>query len=199
MMVQLKVGYLPHFSVVREDKETTKGRRVFDSVTRHCRISLNDTMLPGPLLHQDVFDVLLRFRSDPVALVAVLTEIFSQVTMAKQYRQYYRFLWRGLVLLRRPLKVSKAIRLMFGDRISLYLTQSVVRKRAEDNRNDYPVVTVVAMIPDKCAWITMTSLETKDEARDRLRELLGKAGFKIRRLLWTFIWGRSTLYQNGAS
>ena len=48
MMVQLKVGYLPHFSVVREDKETTKGRRVFDSTTRYGRISLNDTMLPGP-------------------------------------------------------------------------------------------------------------------------------------------------------
>ena len=41
---------------------------------------------------------------------------------------------------------------MFGDRLSLYLTQYVVRKRAEDNRNDYPLV--VAMIPDKCALMT---------------------------------------------
>ena len=102
-------------------------------------------------MQQDVFDVLLRFRSDPVALVADLTEMFSQVTTAKQYRLYYRFLWRGLVP-SRPLKVYKAIRLMFGDRASLYLTQYVVRKRAEDNRNDYPLV--VAMVPDKCAWMT---------------------------------------------
>ena len=48
MMAQLKVGYLPHFSVVREYKETTKGRIVFDSTTTYDRISLNDTMLPGP-------------------------------------------------------------------------------------------------------------------------------------------------------
>ena len=95
--------------------------------------------------------MLLRFRSDPVALVAVLTEISSQFTMAKQYRRYYRFLWRGLVL-SRPLKVYKAIILIFGVRVSLYLTQYVVRKRAEDNRNDYPLV--VAMISDKCAWMT---------------------------------------------
>ena len=87
--------------------------------------------------------------------------------------------------------------LMFGDRVLLYLTQHVLRKRAEDNRNDYPLV--VAMIPEKCAWMTMTSLEIKDEARDQLRELLGKAGFKIRRSHWRCIWGRSTLYQNGAS
>ena len=69
----------------------------------------------------------------------------------EEYRRSYRFLWRGLVL-SRPLKVYKAIRMMFGDRVSLYLTQHVVRKRAQDNRNDYPLV--VAMIPDKCAWMT---------------------------------------------
>ena len=41
---------------------------------------------------------------------------------------------------------------MCGDRVSLYLTQYVVQKRVEDNRNHYPLV--VAMIPDKCAWMT---------------------------------------------
>ena len=71
--------------------------------------------------------------------------------MAKQYRRKYCLLWRVLVL-SRLLKVYKAIILMFGVRVSLYLTQYVVQKRAEDNRNDYPLV--VAMIPDKCAWMT---------------------------------------------
>ena len=48
MMAQLKVGYLPHFSVVREDKETTKERIVVESTTTYGRISLNDTVLPEP-------------------------------------------------------------------------------------------------------------------------------------------------------
>ena len=68
---------------------------------------------------------------------------------------------------------------MFVDRVSLYLTQYVERKHAEDNRNDYPLV--VAMVPDKCVDDIMTSWETEDEPRDQLGELLGKAGFKIRR------------------
>lgn len=80
--------YLPHFPVVREDKETSKVRIVYDSAARYGGISLNDTMLPGQKLQQDVFDVLLRFRSNPVALVADLTEMFSQVVMAKQGRRY---------------------------------------------------------------------------------------------------------------
>ena len=61
--------YLPHLPVVREGKETTKVRIVCDSAARYGGVSLNDTMLPGPNLQQDVFDMLLRFRSNPVALV----------------------------------------------------------------------------------------------------------------------------------
>ena len=80
--------YLPHFPIAREDKETTK-------VRRYGGVSLNDFMLPKPKLQQDVFNVLLRFRSNPVVLLADLTEMFSQFTMAKQERRYQRFLWRG--------------------------------------------------------------------------------------------------------
>ncbi|XP_022809281.1 uncharacterized protein LOC111346251 [Stylophora pistillata] len=44
--------YLPHFPVVREDKETTKVRIVYDSAARYGGVSLNDTMLAGPKLQQ---------------------------------------------------------------------------------------------------------------------------------------------------
>ena len=94
---------------------------------RYGRVSLNDTMLPGPKLQQDVFDVLLRFRSNPVALEADLTGMFSQVTIAKQHRRYHRFRPRGLDLSRPP-EVYEAMRLMFGDRyLPVYLAKYVVR------------------------------------------------------------------------
>ena len=111
---------------------------VYDSAARYGGVSLNDNMLPGPKLQQDVFDAQLRFRSNPVALVSDLTEMFSQVTMAKQDRRYHRFLWRGLDL-SRPSEVYEAMRFMFGDRASPYLAQYVVRQHGEDNRDDYPL------------------------------------------------------------
>lgn len=174
--------YLPHFLVVREDKETTKVRIVYDSAARCGGVSLNDTMLLGPKLQQDVFDVLLRFRSTPVALVADLTEMFSQVTMAKKVRRYHRFLWGGLDLSKPP-EVYEAMRLMFSDRASPYLAQYVVRQHAEDNRDNYPLAVTIILLQMYTDDI-MTSLETDDEAikaREQLRELLGKAGFKTRR------------------
>ena len=70
-------SYLPNFPVVREDKETTKVRVVYDSAARYGGISLNDTKLPGPKLQQDVFDVLLRFGRNAVALMADLTEMYT--------------------------------------------------------------------------------------------------------------------------
>ena len=68
---------------MREDKETTKVRIVYYSVTIYGGMSHNN-MLPGPKLSKMFFYALLRFRSYLVALVADLTEIFSQVTMARK-------------------------------------------------------------------------------------------------------------------
>ena len=76
-------------------------------------------MLPGPKLQQGVFDVLLCFRSNSVAMIAVLTEMFSQVIMAKKDGRYQRFQWRGLDIAQTP-DVYEAMRLISGDRASSY-------------------------------------------------------------------------------
>ena len=46
--------YLPHFPVIREDKETTKVRIVFDSKAKYEGTCLNDVMLTGPKLQRDI-------------------------------------------------------------------------------------------------------------------------------------------------
>ena len=95
-------------------------------------------------MQQDVFDVLLRFCSNPIALVADLREMFSQVTMAKQDRPYHRFLYRGLDVSRPP-EVYGAMILMFGDCSSPYVAQYVVRRHAKENRDDYPLAVAIIL------------------------------------------------------
>ena len=62
--------YLPHHGVVRQDKETTKLRIVFDgSAKTKSNFSLNDCLAKGPNLTPLVFDILLRFRLFCVGLI----------------------------------------------------------------------------------------------------------------------------------
>ena len=109
------------------------------------------------------FYALLRFRSYLVALVADLTEIFSQVTMARKDGGYHPFLWGWRLHLSRLAEVYEAMSLMFDDRVSLYLAQYVARQHAEDNRNDHPLAIAIILLQVYVGDI-MTSLNTNDEA-----------------------------------
>ena len=65
------VHYLPHHPVVREDKETTKVRVVFDaSSNMKTQPSLNDVLHSGPCLLPFLQEILLRFRIGKIGLAA---------------------------------------------------------------------------------------------------------------------------------
>lgn len=53
--------YLPHHAVVRQDKETTKIRVVYDASARSGGPSLNDCLHTGPKFNQRILEILLRF------------------------------------------------------------------------------------------------------------------------------------------
>ncbi|XP_078384744.1 uncharacterized protein LOC144667213 [Oculina patagonica] len=128
--------YLPHFPVIREDRETTKVRIVFDSAAKRKGMSLNDAMLTGPKLQGDVLEILLRFQQKPVALVADITEMFSQIVLAEKDRRYHRLLLRDLDVTK-PVDIYEAVRLVFGDRAFPYLARFVVRSHAQDFVDKY--------------------------------------------------------------
>ena len=83
--------FLPHFPVLRPDKETTKVRTVFDAAMKHNGKSLNSAIRPGPKLQREIVDVLIRFRKAPIALTTDITKMFLQVSLHKQDRPYHRF------------------------------------------------------------------------------------------------------------
>ena len=58
------VHYLPHHGVVRQDKQTTKFRIVYDgsAKTTDDIVSLNDCLKTGPNLIPKLFDILIHFR-----------------------------------------------------------------------------------------------------------------------------------------
>ncbi|XP_052870601.1 uncharacterized protein LOC128276174 [Anopheles cruzii] len=72
--------YIPHHAVVKEASTTTKVRVVFDaSCKTSAGTSLNDMLLVGPVVQQDVYAIMLRFRSHPIALVAHVEKMYRQI------------------------------------------------------------------------------------------------------------------------
>ena len=63
---------------------------------RRDRISLNDVIYAGPKLQKNLFDVLIRFRRNPVALVCDIKEMFLQIEIPEKDRLYFRILWHNL-------------------------------------------------------------------------------------------------------
>ena len=94
--------YLPHFSILRPDKDTTKTRIVFDASANYEGMSLNDAIYQGPKLQRNLFDVLLRFRRQPVAVVCDIAEMYLRIGIETEDKPYHRFLWRGIDTSRQP-------------------------------------------------------------------------------------------------
>ena len=89
-----KFAYLPHHAVFKESSTTTKLRVVFGGSAQRDKISLNNSLLVGPMIQDDIFAILLRFRTHKVALSADVAKMYRQIALAKPHQDFYRILWR---------------------------------------------------------------------------------------------------------
>ena len=84
--------YLPHYAVFHLYKPD-KLRVVFDYAAKFRRTLLNDQLLQGPDLTNNLFGVLNRFRQESIALVSDIEAMFHQVRVDPRDHDARRFLW----------------------------------------------------------------------------------------------------------
>ncbi|XP_034547118.1 uncharacterized protein LOC117818374 isoform X1 [Notolabrus celidotus] len=84
--------YLPIFGVYHPQKKD-QIRVVFDSSAKHEGLCLNDVLLKGPDMNNSLLGVLLRFRKEPVAVMADVQKMFYCFTVREEHRDFLRFLW----------------------------------------------------------------------------------------------------------
>jgi len=157
---------LPHFPVVRRDKETTKVRIVFDAAAKSNKQCLNDFIETGPKLQNDLVDVLLRFRKHEVAVMSDVSEMYLQIGVNKNDRKYLRFLWReqGKII------EFEFNRLVFGLNASPFLAQLVSQENARQFAEIYPRA-AEAIIHSTYMDDTLDSVATVEEARELKKHL----------------------------
>lgn len=66
---------------------------VFDSSAKHCGVSLNDVLLTGLNLTNNLVGVLMRFRKEPIAITADIEQMFHCFIVRQDHRNYLRFQW----------------------------------------------------------------------------------------------------------
>ena len=87
--------YQPHHTVIRQDKETTKVRVVDDASVRSSGPSLNDCLHTGPKFNRSILEILLRYRSYPVAFIVDIEKekAFLMMSVNPKGCDVLRFLW----------------------------------------------------------------------------------------------------------
>ncbi|KAK3745244.1 hypothetical protein QZH41_001858 [Actinostola sp. cb2023] len=84
--------YLPHHPVTNPNKPG-KVRVVFDAAAKFGGTSLNDCLLQGPTLTNDLTGVLISFRQHEIAFTADIEAMFYQVEVTPSDTDALRFLW----------------------------------------------------------------------------------------------------------
>ena len=89
-----KVHSLPHQVVIRKGAEISKLIIVYDTSAKEGKngTSLNDCLHTGPSLNPLLFEILLRFRENRVALVGDIEKAFLNISVDVSDRDFLRFL-----------------------------------------------------------------------------------------------------------
>lgn len=180
-----KRWYLPHHAVYNPNKPE-KIRVVFDAAAKFDGTSLNDNLLTGPDLLQDLPGLLIRFRERLVAIAGDIDQMFHQVQIVPRDRPALSFLWRNMEQNRPPdtYEMNKAI---FGAKCSPAIASfalQIVIKNCSDitlSREEAAEVSRQFYMDD-----FVTSKESVETAKTLLRavtEVVAEGGFKLRK--WT--------------
>ena len=91
---QAQTHFLSHVSLIRTDRETTKVRVGFDGSAKTDRSTafIKKCLEIGPNLVPHLFDVVIKFRGYPIAVVADFEKAFHLIQIHPDDRRMLRFL-----------------------------------------------------------------------------------------------------------
>ncbi|XP_076483009.1 uncharacterized protein LOC143304429 [Bombus vancouverensis nearcticus] len=173
--------FLPHHGVIKESSQTTKLRVVFDgSAPTTTGVSLNDVLHTGPKLQDDLFFILLRFRSHQYVITGDVEKMYRQFLVRPEDRKFQQILWRNSD---GEVDSYQLNTVTFGLSAAPDLAIRCLKQLADDGGHRYPRAATVLQ-RDFYVDDVLTGVDRKVEARSwrtELTELLELAGLNIRK------------------
>ncbi|XP_028417883.1 uncharacterized protein LOC114542562 [Dendronephthya gigantea] len=180
------IHYLPHHCVIRKDKVTTKLRVVYDgsATTEKRNYSLNDCLLTGPNLIPQIFDMLVKFRQNPVGLVADIEKAFLMIGISEEDRDMLRFLWfKDARDPHSEILKLRFCRLVFGLRPSPAILGATIHHHLDSHQKQKPEI-VEHLKKSLYVDDFVSGAENDEEALTiykGTKELMSSGGFNLRK------------------
>lgn len=134
--------FIPHHAVRNPSSSTTKFRVVFDgSAKTTSGTALNEILANGPMLQEDLFSILVRFRTHPIVVTADITKMYRQVEVTESHQKWQMIVWRENPS--DPLRFYKLKTLTYGLTCSSYLAIKALQTLADEYKNVYPNASTV--------------------------------------------------------
>ena len=172
--------------MIRQDRETTKLRVVFDgsAKTDKSSASINECLKKGPNLIPHLFDVVIKFRSYPIAVVADVEKAFHQIQIKPADRRMLRFLWFDNIDKEIPdIKQYQFRRLVFGLTSSPAILASTIKHHLDKFVEKEPDVTSLrdsSLYVDDLAGGVSNDKETEN-LYDKAQAIMKEGGFTLRK------------------
>ncbi|XP_055605651.1 uncharacterized protein LOC129753827 [Uranotaenia lowii] len=176
------VCYLPHHPVLKESSTTTKVRSVYNaSAKTSTGFSLNDSLRVSPVIQDELFDILLRFRKNLVVLLADIEKMYRQIVLHPDDRPLLRLLWRFSP--NEPITKYEMTTVTYGLGPSSFLATRTLHQLADDKGASFPLA-AASVKRDFHMDDFVRSEETIDIAirlRKEMDELMSRGGFSLRK------------------
>lgn len=130
--------YIPHHAVIKEASSTTKLRVVFDASRKTTNgKSLNEEMLIGPRLQEDLTAIMMRWRKFRIAFCADIEKMYRQIMVDEPDNNLQRIVWRPTPNER--MKIYQLCTVTYGTASAPYLAVKSLQTLANLERNNYPI------------------------------------------------------------
>ncbi|XP_038118287.1 uncharacterized protein LOC119769527 [Culex quinquefasciatus] len=174
--------YLPHHCVLRPDSTTTKLRVVFDASCRTSTgVALNDALMVGPVVQDDLLDIALRFRLHAVAIVADIAKMYRMIRVQPDDQRLQRIVWRDNA--DEPIRIYELTTVTYGTASAPYLATKCLQKLGEIGEKTHPSAAKV-LKRDFYVDDMLAGAHTVAEGKELVAEmvdLMESGGFSLRK------------------
>ncbi len=176
--------YIPHHGIYHP-KKPERLRVVYDCSAKHKGTSLNEHLLNGPDMINNLTGVLVRFRQHQVALMCDIEKMFHQFQVKENDRNYLRSIWwKDGDMNSQPQAYRMTVHL-FGAVSSPGCANYGLKHLAKENSSAYPVGSQF-IARDFYVDDGVTSAETVKDAillAKEARELCAKGGLRLHKFV----------------